>query len=534
MMLDRTVSMFGNPQWIIDEKEAAKALLKLYQEKIPPDPLPQVGVGQFGNNSGVSAEIIGQLTNNYGTDSSVTTDTGFKSPSANVQNGSGDSWSNAIGAYTDGGTATSDNEADRHRYYNFGLNIPSGTTINGIEVKADTWSSDNSGCQLGVDLSWNGGSNWSSEKTQNLTGNESSYTLGNGTDDWGSHNWQSNEFSNSSFRLRVRDIDPGSACTNSATTYLDWIQIKVYYAIPSTGLYAVIENELDNVNSWTNLGDAILVGARELKDNGLPDRPKVLILISDGTNVNLDQTNIKPASAATTQSAINWAKTSSDNAKLGNAGLLKTNIYTIHFGNASPDGSYNPAPRDFIAGLASGDYPISGHQPGSKNDAGTSSTQSVIDAENSDGDNFYISPISADMQGVFEDIGRAVCPAAGGGTPPTPSPPTITVITEVFNNYGGSKQPADATISMPTAVDPNQQSLPGKAWPGDTITVAEGSYTITGSDLDNYTKSSDCTGTISAGSNKTCKITYNQNAPPPPPLPPPPPNIIIDIWKETP
>ena len=535
MMLDRTISMFGDPQWILDEKTAAKALLKLYQDKIPPAPLPQVGVGRFGNNSGVSADIIGQLTDNYGTDSS-TGDASFISPTAQVADTGGDGNGfelNPTNAFSDGsGYASNMNGAgDRHRFYNYNFSIPSGATINGIEVRLDWWLDSTYGNNsMSVELSWNGGTNWTSVQTSSVetTSDTNNKILGGSTNNWG-RTWSFSNFSNANFRVRV------TSNSNYSTRdfYLDWVPVKVYYTIPSSGLYSVIENGLNNVNSWTNLGDAITVGATELKNHGLADKEKVLILISDGTNVNLDQNNIKAGSGATTQSAINWAKTASDNAKLGSAGLLETNIYTIHFGNANPDGSYNPAPRDFIAGLASGDYPISGHQPGSKNDAGTSNDSVLIYNENHDGDNFYISPTS-DMQGVFEDIGRAVCPAAGGGTPPTPSPPTITVITEVFNNYGGSKQPSDVTISIPTAVDPNQQSLPGKAWPGDTIIVSEGSYNITGSDLENYTKSDDCAGTISAGSNQTCKITYNQKAPSPPPLPPPPPNIIIDIWKETP
>src|SRR4030043_1665854 len=125
-------------------------------------------------------------------------DTGLLSPTANASNnaGSGDDWSDPENVYTNGGGAASEINGERHRFYNFGFGIPAGSTINGIEAKVDTWSSDSSGCQLGVDLSWNGGNNWSNEKTQNLTGNEASYTLGSGTDDWGSHSWQATEFSN--------------------------------------------------------------------------------------------------------------------------------------------------------------------------------------------------------------------------------------------------------------------------------------------------------------------------------------------------
>lgn len=88
----------------------------------------------------------------------------------------------------------------------------------------DTWSTDNSGCQLGVDLSWNGGTNWTNEKTQNLTNNQATYTL-NGS--WGSHTWVPADFSNANFRVRVHDIDPGSSCNGNPR--LDWLRVKVNY-----------------------------------------------------------------------------------------------------------------------------------------------------------------------------------------------------------------------------------------------------------------------------------------------------------------
>ncbi len=64
MMLDRTVSMFGNPQWITDEKNAAKGLLNLYS---PLTPHPKVGIGRFADSSTVNADIIAHLATDYTT-----------------------------------------------------------------------------------------------------------------------------------------------------------------------------------------------------------------------------------------------------------------------------------------------------------------------------------------------------------------------------------------------------------------------------------------------------------------------------------
>lgn len=112
-------------------------------------------------------------------------------------------------------------------------------------------------CQLGVDLSWNSGLNWTNEKTQTLTGTETTYTIPSSTnDDWtGTHTWSPTEFSNANFRARVRAIDPGSTCDNSAVDHLDWLQMKVYYTEPADPIESALDSadnaKLDDVEIFT-------------------------------------------------------------------------------------------------------------------------------------------------------------------------------------------------------------------------------------------------------------------------------------------
>ena len=244
------------------------------------------------------------------------TNTGLLPPSANINSG----WTDPGNAYSSDdsrASATSDSSNDV-QYYNFGLpTIPAGSTINGIEVQvegyrnnnrqaqvslswnngvsyttgsgtgvkttnvpydnsspytdgtsilggsSDTWgiahtwspgdfinanfrvklnendadwtlyvdqvqvkvyyTPPSSSCQLGVDLSWNGGSSWTGEKLQTLTGTEATYTLGSSSDNWG-HTWTPAEI-NSNFRARVH------SCTGGPTTNLDWLRAKVYYTV---------------------------------------------------------------------------------------------------------------------------------------------------------------------------------------------------------------------------------------------------------------------------------------------------------------
>ncbi|MEJ0001783.1 MAG: hypothetical protein WDN09_01170 [bacterium] len=265
---------------------------------------------------------------------------------------------------------------------------------------------------INVDLSWNNGANGTyttgsgtGVKTVVLTATDpgTGVILGGATDLWDEPGWDDFDFDNGSFLVRLTN----NAATGN-TLSIDYVKVKVYYTGPS-GLYASIKEGLDNsIGSYTNLGDAIKYGATELGTVN-DGKKKVLILISDGTNVNLDSSNAT-GSTNTTQSAINWAKTEATNAKNGSGGLPQTEIYTIHFGSTASDGTYNPSPRNFIAGLATS----------SANDKATAAL------ENSDDDHFFIAPSSSDMQKVFNTIGKLACPAlTNPGSPePIPDPPS--------------------------------------------------------------------------------------------------------------
>ena len=71
-----------------------------------------------------------------------------------------------------------DNDEDQQGYSSFGFGIPTSAIINGLEVQIETRSSDPSGCQVGVNLSWNNGSSYATQKNQNLSGSDTIYTLG--------------------------------------------------------------------------------------------------------------------------------------------------------------------------------------------------------------------------------------------------------------------------------------------------------------------------------------------------------------------
>ncbi len=172
------------------------------------------------------------------------TSTGYLSPSANapVTSGSGDNngyqtspanayandsvFASDVNSGTGSSTSYTSTQKDRHLFYNYGFNIPSGATITGIQVRVDARADSASGTrQIYVQFSWNGGANWTTAlSTGNMSTSEATYTLGGTTNTWG-RTWSAGDFSNANFRVRVIDVSNNT----SRDFYLDWIAVNVTY-----------------------------------------------------------------------------------------------------------------------------------------------------------------------------------------------------------------------------------------------------------------------------------------------------------------
>ena len=158
-------------------------------------------------------------------------DTGWMNPSADAfdTGGDGDGFETTPeGAYDDEGSVArnANGAGDRHRYYDYGFNIPSSATIYGIEVRLD-WYLDNvdDTSSMDVELSWDGGSSWTVAKNDPTnSATEHTSILGGPTDAWG-HTWNGDSFSNANFRVRLT-CNSGSVVRDF---YLDWVPVIVYY-----------------------------------------------------------------------------------------------------------------------------------------------------------------------------------------------------------------------------------------------------------------------------------------------------------------
>jgi hypothetical protein len=120
---------------------------------------------------------------------------------------------------------------DRHQYFNYGLTIPDGAAIRGIEVRLDARVDSTSGSpRICVQLSGDGGATWTApQATTILTTREQTYTVGGAVERWGNA-WSAADFSNANFRVRLTNV----ASSTSRDFALDWIGVSVTYQEPGT------------------------------------------------------------------------------------------------------------------------------------------------------------------------------------------------------------------------------------------------------------------------------------------------------------
>ena len=172
------------------------------------------------------------------------TDTDWRSPSA-----TGDDyndWATPTNAFiSDGLYATEDTPNDIQDWYNFNFNVPNGATINGIQTNVEGVASTN--IDASAALSWNGGIDYTSEKSNSWGSIEANKTYGGSGDTWG-RTWSSDDFKDNNFRVRLRRESQSSGTPLN----IDYITIKVYYTyvfmkiinLNSTARIEIVEGDI--------------------------------------------------------------------------------------------------------------------------------------------------------------------------------------------------------------------------------------------------------------------------------------------------
>jgi hypothetical protein len=91
---------------------------------------------------------------------------------------------------------------------------------------------------------------------------------------------------------------------------------------------------------------------------------------------------------------------------------------------------------------------------------------------------------------------------------PGPNQATLVVFKFVINDNGGTKSPADFTLTIGGVAVVGTSSFPGSST-GVARVVSSGSYTVSESAVSGYaltSTSSGCAGTIAAGQERTCLL----------------------------
>jgi len=166
-------------------------------------------------------------------------------------------FSDPTNAYADGGDYATATDGQVHQYYDYDFAIPDGATINGIEVRLDAWRQRNTSASVSVELSWDGGGNWTStgysESLSYSTSNVEYY--GGASDDWG-HGWTASEV-NTGLRVRL-------TVTATGWVRLDWVPVTVCYqsegCVPLDGSVELTVIQFSD-DAELEVGPVVLTGA---------------------------------------------------------------------------------------------------------------------------------------------------------------------------------------------------------------------------------------------------------------------------------
>ena len=116
---------------------------------------------------------------------------------------------------------------DRHRFWDFGLGVPSSVfVVSGIQVRAAVGQNNNSGTnQICAQLSWDAGTSWTAAKSVAVASvGITTYNLGATNDTWG-RAWLGTELQNGTFRVRIIDVSDRT----TKDFRLDGLAVQVTY-----------------------------------------------------------------------------------------------------------------------------------------------------------------------------------------------------------------------------------------------------------------------------------------------------------------
>ncbi len=265
---------------------------------------------------------------------------GFLSAVANAPDSGGDGngfQSSATNAYADDTAVASDTNSgtststsctntgkDRHRFYDFGISVPAGSAIAGIEVRLDARSDSTSGTpRMCVQLSWDGGTTWTAAKATGTLGTSlATFTLGGAADTWG-RSWSPADFGNANFRVRVINV----ASSTSRDFFLEWIALRPHFTTSGPAALNAVSVSPTSVIGGTSATGTVTLTA------GAPSGGAVVSLTSSNSAVASTPSSVTVAAGATSATfpATTTAVTSNTSVTLTAAynGASRSAILTV-------------------------------------------------------------------------------------------------------------------------------------------------------------------------------------------------------------
>lgn len=183
-------------------------------------------------------------------------DTGWLNPSATGT--TYNEWTNPSRCYaSDNSYASSRNRAGsaNQDFYNFGVSIPAGSTIDGIIVSIEGKNYSKKQPNFRVRLSYDAGSNYTGTKDTGAYSSESYKEVGGSADAW-SRTWAVGDFSNANFRVHINNVGD-----NAVATYenCDHVRVKIYYTEGGVTVTAKIASCISSTVSPTVVKGSISI-----------------------------------------------------------------------------------------------------------------------------------------------------------------------------------------------------------------------------------------------------------------------------------
>ncbi len=279
--------------------------------------------------------------------------------------------------------AVFNNPNDEADFRLFGLSIPNGATIQGIQVAVE--GNRDSNRTIDLALSWDDGANFTATKTlSTFTGTDSTLIAGGTADTWG-HSWTPAQVNNSNLRLRVE----GNGGSNDVN--LDQIQVKVTYTTDSVApTVSTVDSDGDTYNIASAATQPIMVTFSE----DISNTPTIAVSGDAQTVTNCADADAKTfcfnysvpaATDATTKTVqISGAQDSSTNVMVADNShtfVVDTEAPVIAFTTTIPSLTNNPMPSFTYSTDEDGTVNLSGtscnHGVGSQTVATTAQSPNV-------------------------------------------------------------------------------------------------------------------------------------------------------------